>query len=80
MFPNTFRNILVAETMFSSLPTCFQNVSSTINIVFPIGHVQTMFKDYSANINNTLRLVRAKVSPKMFPSLPTVGNIIIIII
>ena len=24
MFPNKIRNIFVAETMFSSLPTCFQ--------------------------------------------------------
>ena len=24
MFPNKFRNIFVAETMFPSLPTCFQ--------------------------------------------------------
>ena len=48
----------------------FSNVSNTRNIVFPIGHVQTMFKDYSANINNTLRFVRANVSQKMSPSLP----------
>ena len=33
-----------------------------------------MFKNYIANINNTLRFVRANVSQKMFPSLPTVGN------
>ena len=52
----------------------FSNVSSTINIVFPIRHVKTMLKDYSANINNTLGFVQANVSQKMFPSLPTVGN------
>ena len=40
-----------------------------------MGHVKTMFKDYSAKINNTLRFVRDNVSQKMFPSLPTVGNI-----
>ena len=32
-----------------------------------------MFYEYSANINNTLRFVRANVSQQMFPSLPTVG-------
>ena len=52
----------------------FSNVSNTRNIVFPIRHVQTMFKDYSANINNSLRFVRANASQKMFPSLSTVGN------
>ena len=52
----------------------FSSVSSTRNIVFPIRHVKTMFKDYGANINNTLRFVRANVSQEMFPSLPTVGN------
>ena len=41
---------------------CFQQR----NIVFSIGHVQTMFKDYTANINNTLRFVRANVSQKCF--------------
>ena len=48
----------------------FSNVSNTRNIVFPIGHVQTMFKDYSPNINNALRFVRANVSQKMSTSLP----------
>ena len=52
----------------------FSNVSSTRNIVFPIGHVRTMFYDYSAIINNTLRFVRANVPQKMFSNLPTVGN------
>ena len=52
----------------------FSNVFNTTNIVFPIGHVKTLFKDYSANINNTSRFVRANVSQKMFPSLPTVGS------
>ena len=75
VFPNKFRNIFVAETILvSQFARMFSNVSNTSHIVFPIGHVQTMFKDYSANINNTSRLVRANVSQKMFPSLPTVGN------
>ena len=46
MFPKKFRNIFVAETMFPSLPTCcqmFPNVSSSRNIVFPFGHVKTLF-------------------------------------
>ena len=33
--------------------------------------VKTMFWNYSANINNSLRFVRANASQKMFPSLPT---------
>ena len=53
----------------------FSNVSNTRNIVFPIGHVQRMFKDYSANIlDNTSKFVRANVSQKIFPSLPKVRN------
>ena len=59
MFPDKFRNIFVAETI--------SNVSSTRNIVFSIRHVKTMFKDYNASINNTLRFVRANVSYKMSP-------------
>ena len=52
----------------------FSNVSNTRNLVFPIGHVQTMFKDYSANKNNSLRFVRANISERMFPSLPMHGG------
>ena len=37
------------------------------NVIFQIGHVQTMFKDYSAK----KQYLRANVSQKMFPSLPT---------
>ena len=50
----------------------FSNVSSSSNIVFPMRHVKIMFKHYTANVNNTLRFVRANVSQKMFPTLPTV--------
>ena len=42
----------------------FSSVSTTRSIVSPIGHVQTMFNDYSANINDTLRFLRANVSKK----------------
>ena len=55
--------------MFASLPM-FSNVSNTRNVVFPIGHVQTMFKDYSAK----KQYLRANVSQKMFPSVPTAEN------
>ena len=48
----------------------FSNVSSTRNIVFPIGRDKIVFKDYSANINNASRFVRANGSQKMFPSFP----------
>ena len=57
--------------MFPSLPTCFQ--------MFPAR--ETMFSRLQACQNNVLRLlckhkqfVRANVFRKMFPSLPTVGN------
>ena len=36
----------------------FSNVTNTRNIVFPIRHVETVFLDYNANINNTLKFVR----------------------
>ena len=34
MFPDKFRNIFVAETMFPSLPTCFQLKSDKMAEVF----------------------------------------------
>ena len=58
----------------SSFAHMFSNFSSTRNIVFPIRHVQTIFiYDYSANINNT-KIRVSQCFSKMFPSLPTVGN------
>ena len=50
-----------------SFPTCFQHVFKTL-----LAHAQE--NNVSANINNTLRFVSANVSQKMFPSLPTLGN------
>ena len=69
MFPNKFRNILVAETTFPSLPTCFQ-MFPTQETLFSGSDMfkLTMFKDYSAK----KQYLRANVSQKMFPSLPTV--------
>ena len=40
MFPNKFRNISVAETMFPSLPTCFQMFPTRETLFFRLG----MFK------------------------------------
>ena len=48
---NVFQMFLLQKQWFLHM---FSNVSSTRNIVFPIRHVKTMFRDYSANINNTL--------------------------
>ena len=50
--------------MFSAQETLFSRIR----------HDKIMFKDYIANINNALRIVQANVSQKMFPSLPTLGN------
>ena len=69
MFPNKFRNIFVAETMFPSLPTCFQMFSTQETLFSRLGMLKQC-----ANINNTLRFVRVNVSQKIFPSLPTLGN------
>ena len=71
MFPNNIRNIFVAETIFPSFATRFQMFPTRETLFSRLD----MFKDYSANINHTLRFVRANVSQTMFPSLPTVGNI-----
>ena len=72
-FPRNSETFLLRKQCFLVFPHVL-NASSTRNIVFPSRHVQTMFKDYRANINNTLRLVRANVSQQMFPNLPTMGN------
>ena len=74
MFPNKFRNIFVAETMFPSFPTCFQMFSTRETLFSRSGKYKKCFFHYSGNINNILRFVRTNVSQKMFPSLPTVGN------
>ena len=51
MFPNKFRNIFAAETIFPDLRTCFQMFPTLETFtVFSIGHVRTMFKDYRANV------------------------------
>ena len=78
MFLKKFRNIFVAETMFPSLPTSFQMFPARETLFSRLGKFKKCFNymqfDYSANINNILRFVRANVSQKMFPSLLTVGN------
>ena len=73
MLPNKFRNIFAAETTFPSLPTCFQMFPTRETLFFRLGHVQTMFKGYSANINNTKYKTSTgnNVSATMFPSLPS---------
>ena len=70
MFPNKFRNIFVAETILPSLPTCFQMFPTRETLFSRLGKFKKCLKN-SANINNTLRFVRANVSQKMFRSLPT---------
>ena len=37
MFPKKFRNIFVAETMFPSLPTCFQMFPARETLFFRLG-------------------------------------------
>ena len=54
-FPKKFRNIFVAETMFPSLSTCFQMFPAQETLFSRLGK----FKDYSANINNTLIKIHA---------------------
>ena len=73
MFPNKFRNIFVAETIFPGLPACFRVFPGQETLFSRLGMLEQCFKT-SAIINNTLRFVRANVPQKMFPNLPTVGN------
>ena len=63
-FPLRKQCFLVCPHIFK----CFQDEK-----IFPVRHVKIMLKDNSTNINNTLIFVRANVSQKMFPSLPTLG-------
>ena len=44
MFPNKFRNIFVAETMFPSLPTCFQIFLTQETLFSRLGMFKQCFK------------------------------------
>ena len=44
MFPNKFRNIFVAETMFPSLPTCFQIFPTREALFSRLGMLKQCFK------------------------------------
>ena len=44
MFSNKFRNIFVAETMFSSLPTCFQMFPARETLFSRLGMLKKVFK------------------------------------
>ena len=50
MFPNKFRNIFVAETMFPSLPTCFQMFPAR-ETLYLIGSVETPRKFIIAELS-----------------------------
>ena len=73
MFSKKLRNIFVAETMFPSLSICFQMFPARETLFSRLGTFKQCFKTI-VQTNNTLRFVRANVSQKMFPSLPTLGN------
>ena len=75
MFPKKFRNIFVAETMFPSLPTCFQMYPTRKTLFSRLNKFKKCFKStVQIYINITLRFVRANVSQQMFPSSPSVEN------
>ena len=44
MFPNKFRNIFVAETMFPSLPTCFQMFPARKTLFSRLGKLKKVFE------------------------------------
>ena len=44
MFPKKFRNIFVAETMFPSLPTCFQMFPARETLFPRLGKFKQCFK------------------------------------
>ena len=44
MFPKKFRNIFVAETMFPSLPTCFQMFPARETLFSRSGMLKQCFK------------------------------------
>ena len=44
MFPKKFRNIFVAETMFPSLPTCFQMFPARETLFSRLGMLKQCFK------------------------------------
>ena len=43
MFPNKFRNIFVAETMFPSLSTCFQMFPTQETLFSGLGMLKQMY-------------------------------------
>ena len=44
MFPNKFRNIFVAETMFPSLPTCYRMFPARETLFSRLGMLEQCFK------------------------------------
>ena len=44
MFPNKFRNIFVAETMFRSLPRCFQMFPTRETLFSRLGMLKHCFR------------------------------------
>ena len=44
MFPNKFRNVFVAETMFPNLPTCFQMFRARETLLSRLGMLKQCFK------------------------------------
>ena len=58
MFPNKFRNILVAETMFPSLPTCFQTFPKRETLFSRLG----MFKQCLKTIVQTQTILKIRAS------------------
>ena len=77
MFPNKFRSIFVAETVFPSLPTyikCFQHEKHCFSPLGMLKQCSTVQLYCKHKQYFKIRTSYCTVSRKMFPSLPTVGN------
>ena len=70
-FPTNSETFLLRKQCFLVCPHVFKIMFPTRETLFSrLGKFKKCLKN-SANINNTLRFVRANVSQKMFRSLPT---------
>ena len=57
MFPKKFRNIF-AETMFPSLPTCFQMFPARQTLFSRLGKFKNVLR---LNVNNTLKIGYSRI-------------------
>ena len=74
VFPNKFRSIFVAETMFPSLPICFQVFPVRKTLFSRLDKLKQCFKTIGEHKQYFKICASYNVSQETFPGLPTLGK------